>query len=112
MYTKFEQIINEKGLRYSDVARGAGIPYSTITDWKAGRCTPKIDKIQKIADFLEVPIEYFYPNSSQKSENSNFTELEREIIFAFRQADFVDQTSILRILNLEKKQGLSGLKEA
>lgn len=40
------------------MAKGAGIPYSTITDWKAGRYTPKLDKLQKIADFLNVSVEY------------------------------------------------------
>ena len=50
--------MNEKKLKMSDVARGAGIPYSTLTDWKVGRYTPKLDKLQKIADFLGVSLEY------------------------------------------------------
>lgn len=56
MFEDFDRIVKEKNLKYSDVARGAGISYSTITDWKAGRYTPKADKLQKIADFLDVKI--------------------------------------------------------
>ena len=87
MFTKFEQIVNKKGLKYSDVARGAGIAYSTITDWKAGRCTPKFDKMQKIADFLGVPINVFYPDIPEKSQNNDFSEEEKEIISKWREID-------------------------
>lgn len=107
MFTKFEQIVNKKGLKYSDVARGAGIAYSTITDWKAGRCTPKFDKMQKIADFLGVPINVFYPDIPEKSQNNDFSPLEKEIIEAFRNADLISQTAVLRLLGLEKKHELS-----
>lgn len=39
------------------VAIKAGIRPSTISDWKMGRYTPKIDKIAAIARALDVPIE-------------------------------------------------------
>ena len=58
MFEIFEKIMKEKGLRYADVARGAGVHYSIITDWKAGRTTPKIDKLQRIADFFGVSVNY------------------------------------------------------
>jgi transcriptional regulator with XRE-family HTH domain len=58
MYTIFEQLLIERGLKIADVQRGTGIPYSTFTDWKAGRYKPKHDKLQKIADFFGVSVEY------------------------------------------------------
>ena len=42
----------------SDVSRETGVSYSTFTDWKTGRYTPKADKTQKIADYFGVPLEY------------------------------------------------------
>ncbi len=73
MFLIFEQIMNEKKLKMSDVARGAGIPYSTLTDWKVGRYTPKMDKLQKIADFLGVSLEYLQTGkeSEKESEEGN-----------------------------------------
>ena len=50
--------MNERGLRIADVAKATGISYSTFTDWKAGRYTPKAEKRQIIADFFNVPLEY------------------------------------------------------
>ena len=47
-----------KGVRMSDVSRETGVSYSTFTDWKTGRYTPKADKMQKIADYFGVTVEY------------------------------------------------------
>lgn len=58
MWKYVERVMRQKGLRIVDIQRGTDIPYSTLTDWKAGRYTPKADKLQKIADFLGVSVEY------------------------------------------------------
>lgn len=71
MFQYFEQIMNEKKLKMSDVARGAGIPYSTLTDWKVGRYTPKLDKLQKIADFLGVSLEYLQTGKDSEKESDS-----------------------------------------
>lgn len=58
MYDKVAELMKKNGLRISDVARATGVPYSTFTDWKAGRYVPKYDKLQKIADFFGVSVDY------------------------------------------------------
>ncbi len=74
MYTKFEQIMNERGYKKATVAKGAGIPYSTLTDWQAGRYVPKIDKLQKIADFLDVPVTFFLETEESESTKNRITD--------------------------------------
>ncbi len=37
MYEIFAKLLKDRGLKLIDVSRGTGIPYSTFTDWKAGR---------------------------------------------------------------------------
>lgn len=59
MYTKYAQLRDEKGLTNYRVAVETGIGRSTFTDWKKGRSEPKLDKLRKIADYFNVPIEYF-----------------------------------------------------
>lgn len=56
MYRKYAQIRDEKGLTDYRVAKSTGIPASTLSEWKNGRYTPKVDKIAKIAAFLGVDI--------------------------------------------------------
>lgn len=58
MYEVFERLLKEKGVRASDVCKATGVSSSAITDWKKGRYSPKADKLQKIADYFEVPIDY------------------------------------------------------
>lgn len=59
MYGVFAKLLQQKGIRATDVAKATGIRNSTLTDWKMGRTNPKIDKLQKLADFFDVPVECF-----------------------------------------------------
>lgn len=58
MYELFVKLLEEKGLRPADVCRGTGLPSSLFSEWKKGKSTPKADKMQKIADYLGVSLEY------------------------------------------------------
>lgn len=58
MYEIYQRILDEKGLKNSDVSRGTGISNMTLSDWKRGVSTPKQDKMIKIAKFLDVSVEY------------------------------------------------------
>lgn len=40
------------------MSKETGIPQSTLSDWKNGRYTPKADKMLKIAEYFDVPLEY------------------------------------------------------
>lgn len=64
-YEIFENLIKERNLKVSDVAKSTGIPHPTFTDWKKKRSKPKMDKLMKIADFLKVPLSTFMGIDSQ-----------------------------------------------
>ena len=57
MYDKFRQLIDSKGITPYKLAKDTGISQSTLSDWKAGRSTPKLDKLLKIADYLGVQLQ-------------------------------------------------------
>ena len=58
MYEIFQKLLDKRGLKAFDVSKATGISSSTLTDWKKGRSVPKQDKMQKIAEFLGVSLEY------------------------------------------------------
>ena len=58
-YATFEKLLKERKVRAADVARETKVPVSTLSDWKAGRYQPKIDKIIAIARYFDVPIDWF-----------------------------------------------------
>lgn len=53
-YERYAQIRDSKGLKDSDVARNASMQQSVLSDWKNGKSTPKMDKMIRIADVLEM----------------------------------------------------------
>lgn len=45
-YEKFAELCQKRNVTAADIARGTGIATATLTSWKKGRYTPKIDKLQ------------------------------------------------------------------
>ena len=59
MYEKFEALLKRDKVTAYKVGKATRIGPSTFSDWKQGRYTPKLDKLQKIAEYFGVSIEYF-----------------------------------------------------
>lgn len=56
IYENFSKILKSKGLTSYKVAKATGISAATLTSWKNGSYTPKLDKLTLIADFLGIHI--------------------------------------------------------
>ena len=59
-YKKYSELRDNKGLTDYEVSKNTNVQTSTLSNWKAGRYTPKSDKIKAIADYFGVSIEYFF----------------------------------------------------
>lgn len=64
MYEIFENLLKEKNVTAYRVSKETGIATATLSDWKNGRSTPKQDKLQKIADYFEVSLDYLTGNTT------------------------------------------------
>lgn len=62
MYEIFEHLLQTRGVSTYRVAKETGIPQQTFSKWKNGISTPKADKLQKIADYFGVSVEYLMGN--------------------------------------------------
>lgn len=58
MYEIFEKLLIKHGVTAYRVSKETGITTATLTSWKQGKYTPKREKLQKIADYFGVSIEY------------------------------------------------------
>lgn len=58
MYSNFEKLCSERNVTPYRVCKETGIPTATISNWKAGRYTPKQDKLKRIADFFGVSVDF------------------------------------------------------
>lgn len=67
MYAKLDKLLQSHGLTAYRLSKELGFSVSVFPDWKKGRYVPKQDKIQKIADYFNVPISYFYGEEEKPS---------------------------------------------
>lgn len=57
-YENFERLCNLNNVIPGTVSKATGISTATLTSWKQGKYTPKQDKLQLIADYFNVSLEY------------------------------------------------------
>lgn len=72
MYEIYCKLRDAKGVKDSDVVKATGITKSTFSDWKTGRSNPKNDKLQKIADYFDVTLDYLTTGEEKKSDNAYY----------------------------------------
>ena len=58
MYEIFAKLMAERGLTAYRVSMDTVVSQATLSDWKRGRSTPKLPKLQKLADYFGVSLEY------------------------------------------------------
>lgn len=57
MYGNYQRLRDARGLTDYKVAQETGVSTATLSSWKNGKYTPKIDKLLKIANFFGVSVE-------------------------------------------------------
>lgn len=58
MYENYEKLIRAKGLTNYKVSKDTGIAQSVLSTWKNGGATPRVEKMQVLADYLGVSVDY------------------------------------------------------
>lgn len=58
MYEIYQELLDKNKIKSADVSRATGISNMTLSDWKRGVSVPKTDKMQKIADYFGVSLDY------------------------------------------------------
>ena len=71
MYEIYQKLLDSRNLKNADISRATGISNMTLSDWKRGKSTPKQDKLQKIADYFGVSIEYLMTGEEPTIDASN-----------------------------------------
>ncbi len=71
MYSVYEQLLQKYGVSTYKVSKETGIAQSVFSSWKNGISKPKQDKLQKIADYFGVSIEYLMTGKEDTEEKKN-----------------------------------------
>lgn len=59
MYEKFAYLLVKTKKTAYQVAKDTGVSTATLSSWKKGEYTPKVDKLKVLADYFGVDINYF-----------------------------------------------------
>ena len=84
MYEIFERLMKEKRLTQYKVAKATGLSQSTLSSWKTGQYVPKADKLQILADYFDVPVEYLMTGVYPGTEQFDMKPVEIEMVNALR----------------------------
>ena len=92
MYEIFELLLKERGVTAYRVSKDTGITTATLSDWKNGKSQPKVDKLQKIADYFGVSMDYLCGKGEEAEQkekahgisSESLTDSERELLAMWR----------------------------
>lgn len=77
MFEIFDKLMKDRGLSRYRVAKDTGIAQSTLSEWKTGKTTPKLDKIEVLANYFGVTVDYLLGNEEKEKAPAPMTEREQ-----------------------------------
>lgn len=84
-----------KGVKAQEICQALGFKPNTFSDWVNAKGYPRIDKIEKMANYFGISKAYLV----EESPDLMLSEKERELILRYRQVDDVTQGIIDKILS-------------
>ncbi len=63
MYERFQLLLDKRGISAYKVAQDTNIATATLSQWKNGQSTPKLEKMQRIANYFGVTLEWLLGTS-------------------------------------------------
>ena len=102
MYEIYQKLLDMNGLKSADVARATGISNMTFSDWKNGKSTPKMDKIEKIAKYFGVTTDYMMGKKSE-IPSASMADDHLELIKLYSSLLEADQKAIMQIMRSMNK---------
>jgi transcriptional regulator with XRE-family HTH domain len=62
-----------------DISEALQLPASTISSWNTGRHLPDMDRLQRLAEYLNAPIEQFFNFSPEAPRDSELIALHNKL---------------------------------
>ena len=103
----------------TDLCEALGVKYTTLTDWIKGNTYPRIDWIEKMANYFEIrksdlvedsisfDSAYTLSRDSLDANNLHISFTEKQIITAYRRASPAIQQAVLKLLDVPEESEIS-----
>lgn len=70
-YENFENLCKINNVKPNQVSKATGIHTATLTSWKQGKYTPKPEKLQLIADYFNVSVDYLLGSENYEYDKND-----------------------------------------
>lgn len=95
---KIYELMEKQGLNARNFEIKVGISNGSIQSWKIGKAAPSRRTLARISEAFDLPENYFYTEPAPKAartQSSNLTSQEIEMLALFRQLTAVQQGKVL-----------------
>lgn len=76
IYERIESLRKSKGLSQGKLEKQLGFSNGSISKWK--NSTPKVERLQKLADFFDVSVEYLMTGKEDEQKEKDNTDLKQK----------------------------------
>ena len=90
-----------------ELAEGLDVSYQQVQRYESGKNVLSVDKLQLIAEFLDVPVDYFFKGGSESGSRKSVKGLspeEARFLKLFRKMDGKYRACIRQVMNLAAKK--------
>ena len=85
-YDKFAKLCDEKNISPSRAGLSIGVSKTSVMRWKNNGVIPKLDTLNKLADYFDVSVDYLLGNEQKEkplAEARDLSDIENEILTIF-----------------------------
>lgn len=68
-----------RGKNNKDIADALGLPPTTVSSWNTGRHLPDMDRLQRLANYLDAPLDQFFSFSLDKIPDKELSDLHNRL---------------------------------
>lgn len=73
---RLKELRLQHGLTQKELVELLGVKRNTYSDWENGKCKPNYEKLEKIADFFDVSLDWLFGREQMKFKKRSPTQLQ------------------------------------
>ena len=97
---RLKELREQRGLSQQMLANAIGEAQSTIGCWESGRGAPRYKTLLKLADYLDVSLDYLTGRSNQQKCLLELSQQETALVMRYRQLTAGEKAMVGRMLEL------------
>ena len=98
-----KKIRNEKNITQIRLSIAAEVSQETISAYESGKALPSVDTLIKIADFLDVSIDYLLDRTDNPTVNPSIKDEDKDIINIFHKLNKEQKEDVIKYAKIRKE---------